>query len=325
MADAQRGPLDDRRAHRTLDTYYGMALGCVTSDLRRPGWTFLPTRTESDPMALLFGQRTLAHLVAPVLSATPTAFAARQVGEASGGASTGSVFARGGVAALAPDLRAGLQRILLAAPPERLYTPAGVRALDALVRSVIPTPFASGSAAHLCVTYCSRGAFQPYLSAWLDWIEPLDEASEMDPQALRLLARFSGGVFVVRHKGAILAYAGLRAHTPHVWEIFLSDPSGPADPAPLNDLRESPPSSPSPLPTPSNALPVAPDVPSSAPFVTADLRRALLARATRAVFAAHRIPIFTYAAADTASRRPAADLGYHLYADASLYLSTASQ
>ncbi|MEO7000621.1 MAG: hypothetical protein ABI068_02325 [Ktedonobacterales bacterium] len=291
MAETERGPLDDRRAQRTLDTYYGMTLGCVTSDLRRSGWTFLPTRTESDPMALLFGQRTLVHLVAPVSASAPPNALTSHLGQSSGQPGAGGAFGRGGVATLAPDLRAGLRRILLGAPPERLYTPAGVRTLDALVRASSATPLASGSAAHLCVTYCAQSAFTPYLSPWLDWIEPLDDTSEMDPQGLQLLARFSGGVFVVWQRGHIIAWAGLRAHTPHVREIHLSDP----------------------LPEPLES--------ASAP----GLRQALFARATRAVFAAQRTPIFTYRADDLLSRRLATTLGYRLYADTSLYLTATTQ
>ena len=265
MSDVERGSQDELRALRALDSYYGMSLGCAVTDLRRSGWTFLSARAEGDPMALLFGQRSLVHLLAP----TPLGYA--------------PLSNRPGVASLAPELRDSLRRLLLILTPERLYTPDGLRMVDALVRAHTPEPLSPTSAAHLCVRYTTSASFKPTLSQWQEWIEPLDETSEMDRAALLLLARFGGGVFVVRQGGRILAHVGVRSHSPHIAEAILSDdPSG---------------------------------------AQRSGLAQALLARATRAILATKRIPIVTYPAHDRQSHQLTTVLGYRSYADATVYMS----
>ena len=286
----------DRRALRTLDAYYSLTLGCASSDLRRPGWTLLAARAEGDPMAmeLLFGVRSLAHiivtafpLIAPVYSPTerPTTgplLAAPVTPMARvGSAAAPEQPPLAGVAALAPDLRGPLGALLTAYPPERLYTPHALNALDAIVRATITEPLAPASAAHLRILYTTHNRFTPQVSQWQDWIEPLDEASEMDPYALSLLARLGKGVFVVRRAGRIVAYSGLRAQSPQVWEVQT--------PVVPDDLRD------------------------------AGLEQALLARATRVALAAHCVPIFTPRADDARAARIGATLGYRFYGDATLY------
>ncbi len=283
----------DRRALRTLDAYYSLTLGCAASDLRRPGWTLLAARAEGDPMAmeLLFGVRSLAHiivtafpLIAPVYSpadrpTTGPLLAASVAAPASASAPEQRPLA--GVAALAPDLRAPLDTLLATYAPERLYTPHALSALDAIVRAKIAEPLSPASSAHLRILYTMRNRFTPQVSQWQEWIEVLDETTEMDPYALSLLARFGKGVFVVRRAGQIVAYCGLRAQSPQVWEI----------PAPVvaEELRD------------------------------AGLELALLTRATRVALAAHAVPIFTPPADDAEAIRIAETLGYRFYGDATLY------
>lgn len=299
FADRQRTADDltrDRRALRTLDAYYSLTLGCASSDLRRPGWTLLAARAEGDPMAmeLLFGVRSLAHiivtafpLISPVFSPTqrpttgPLLAATAAPLARSDGAPPPEQPPLAGVAALAPDLRSPLDALLSAYPPERLYSPQAVNALDAIVRATIAEPLAPASAAHLRILYTTPARFTPQVSQWQDWIEPLDEASEMDPYALSLLARLGKGVFVVRRAGRIVAYSGLRALSPQVWEV--------QEPVVPDELRD------------------------------AGLEQALLARATRVALAARSVPIFTSRAADADAARIAAALGYRFYGDATLY------
>src|SRR5262249_48783796 len=130
-----------------------------------------------------------------------------------------------------------------------------------------------GSNVHL--SYMRATAFRPYVGQWLEWIEPLDEAAEMDPVALGLLARFSGGVYAVRAHGTILGYAGLRSRSPHVWTITLHVQADGED----RDV----------------------------------LACALVSRATRAILSEQRLPLFPYDNDDEASAQIAERLGYRLY------------
>lgn len=282
----------DRRALRTLDAFYGLTLGCAAADLRRPGWTLLAARAEGDPMAmeLLFGVRSLAHiivtafpLIAPVYSPIerPNTGPLLATNAAPLGSAAPEQRPLAGVAALAPDLRAPLDALLATYPPERLYTPQALNALDAIVRATIAEQLAPTSAAHLRILYTTHNRFTPQVSQWQDWIEPLDEASELDPYALSLLARLGKGVFVVRRAGQIAAYTGLRAQSPQVWEVQA--------PVVADELRD------------------------------AGLEQALLARATRMALAAHSVPIFTPRADDADALRIADALGYRFYGDATLY------
>src|SRR5712692_8403497 len=83
---------DDARALSTLDIHYGMLLGCTGTDLRRTGWTVVSARLDFDPMALLFGQRSLVYLVVPE---------PRERGQG-----------RSGVAIIAPELRTRVAPLL---------------------------------------------------------------------------------------------------------------------------------------------------------------------------------------------------------------------
>lgn len=260
MAEPDHMVGDIRDALTVLDTHFGMSLGCPPSDLRRPGWRVLTARTESDPMALLFGRRQLLHLVSPLPERTGAA--------------------RGGVALVAPELRVPVSLLLRELRPEVLLTPDGLLAVETLLRrfrSLLHVPI---EASHTRQWYTVAGAFRPYLGAWLDWIEPLDEAQEMDPAALRLLARFGAGVFVIRDgDAAIQSFAGLRSQSPHVWEITAAAESSP---------REG-------------------------------LAHAVIARATKAVLATKRLPLYSHTAHDDDIAQVARDLGYRSYSDTITY------
>jgi predicted GNAT family acetyltransferase len=128
------------------------------------------------------------------------------------------------------------------------------------------------------IYYVTRGGYTPYFGEWQEWIEPLDEFGENEPSALRLLARYSGGVYVVRRAGAIAGYAGIRTHSPRVAEISVRTAA--------LELRGQ------------------------------ALGRAVVSRATKAVFASGRVPIYRCGAGNAAATRVAASLGYRFYADA---------
>lgn len=266
MSDYERAMIDEQHALATLDVHYGMLLGCPALDLRRPGWTILIARPEGDPSDMLFGQRTLVNIVAPVpdttRGATPDA-------------------SRAGVAVVTPELRAPLAALLRTLTPELLFAPRGRNLLDALVRREVRGEVTGADAAHLHLRYTFAGSFRPYLGQWLEWIEPLDEAREMEPVALGLLARFGRGVFVVRQGGEVVSYAGIRQHSPHVWEVGAR--TG------IEALRGH------------------------------ELGRAVVSRATRAVLAEGRLPLTTHTASSHAAARVADVLGYRLYGDAIIY------
>lgn len=253
-----------QQALAILDTHFGMSLGCPPADLRRPGWHVLVARNDVDPTALLFGRRQLLQLVSPLPEPT--------------GAS------RGGVALVAPELRVPVSELLRELRPEIVFTPDGLHALDTVVRRHATQKLYPLDSAHTRQWYTLTGAFRPYLGPWLDWIEPLDETQEMDPAALRLLARFGAGVFVIRdNDAAIQSFAGLRSQSPHVWEITAAAESSPNE----------------------------------------GLARAVIARATKAVLATSRLPLYGHAAHDSAIAQVVSDLGFHCYGDTLTWLATA--
>lgn len=254
---------DEVRALRTLDVFYGMELGCSSLDLRRPGWTVVPAASDCDPMALLFGQRPLLHLVAPVeRDDTPLS---------------------SGVAAIAPELRSALTDFLHAQPPATLFTVDGLHALDALLRSSAGGALTPAHETHLRIAYLTPGNFRPYVGQWQEWIEPLSETEETDLMALGLLARYSGGVYVVRQRGAIAAYSGIRPHSPHVSEVSVRTQA--------EALRHQ------------------------------GLGRAVLSRATRAILASGRLPLYRCRAESVSDWHIADSLGYRPYANTLAYFA----
>ena len=257
---------DDIRAVRTLDVFYGMELGCSSSDLRRSGWTLLPATTDCDPMALLFGQRPLLHLVAPV--------------------GRDGRRGTGGVAAVTPELRSSLAAVLRGQECETLFAPDGLRALDATLRAATGDAATPLHEAHLRIYYTTRSGFHPYVGRWQEWIELLDEMEETDLTALGLLARYSGGVYVVRQRGAIAAYSGIRHHSPHVSEVGVRTE--------IETLSRN------------------------------GLGRAMLARATRAILASDRLPLYRCRVAYLPGQRVAEALGYRPYAEALAYFTVSS-
>lgn len=266
MPEREPVALDEQRALAALDTHHALLLRCAPSDLRRPGWTVVTAATDADPMALLFGQRALVTLVAP---------------HASDGTLVGA-----GVALLAPELRLVVGTLLRAWSPVTLFSPAGHAALDAVMRDAVPRTQTPAAEAHTHLRYAIPAGFRPYLGQWLDWIEPLDEGTEMEPAALSLLARYGGGIYVVRERSAIVAYAAIRAQSPAISELHVRT----VQPA----LRGR------------------------------GLGRAVASRATRAILAAGRVPLFTHQAHDVASTRLATALGYRLYAQAATYMAPLS-
>lgn len=269
MSDTGSLSTSDARAMLLLDDYFASLLGCPPSDLRRTGWTSLRARAEGDPMALLFGMRTLAHIIAPV--AAP---GEQRAGDAA-------------VAALAPEVRAAVGALLQATPPAQFYAPGPLASLDALISAQASEPLAPSSDAHLTLWYITRPRLKLHLTQWQEWIEQLDETTESDLFAIALLARHGGGVFVVRQHGVIIAYVGLRAQSPHVWELLEPTLSSRA-PA---------------------ALAAHPD----------DLLTALVARATRYALEGNRQPVIATSAGSARLEAALGRLGYLPYAHASVY------
>ena len=258
---------EDERALKTLGVHFSMVLGCSATDLQRPGWTIVTSRDECDPTALLFEQRPLLSVVAPV----------RRPGAASG--------ERAGVAAVAPELRGPVAVLLRGLSPDSLFTPDGLRALNDEVVRLVPNRLTPPEEAHIRVAYTTRDSFQAYKGQWQEWIEPLDESAETEPLALGLLARYGGGVYVVRQGGAIISFAGIRQRSPSVSEIGVR-----TDAEVWRSHR---------------------------------LARAVVSRATRAIFAAERLPLYRYLAGNVASERVCLALGYRLYADSLAYYAPA--
>ena len=256
--------MDEKRAQAVLDIHFSMTMGCTVSDLRRPGWTVVSSSEESDPGALLFGRRTLLSLLRP----GPKELASQP---------------DGGVARVAANLRVPVAALLAAYAPPTLFTVEGEQALYQLIGSLISGVTLTRDEAHVCISYATGDGYTPYFGQWQEWIEPLDEFGENEPLALRLLAQYSGGVYVVRVAGAIAGYAGIRIHSPRVAEVLVDilNPSA--------------------------------DLPGQG------LSRAVTSRATRAIFAGGRVPIYRYTAGDEASADIASSLGYRFYADAVTY------
>ena len=261
----------DRDALRYLDEYYASVLHCQVSDLHSSGWTPIASRGENDPMTLLFGLRQVVYLFAPAHTDSRTA-------------------GPGGVASLATELHDPVGNLLNMAKPQEFFRLAWLMRLDRLVRDSVKRPLAPGCEPRLGVWYTTRSRFQPYMGPWVEWIERLDESTETDPFALALLARHGGGVFVVRYSGSIIAYIGLRAYSPHVWE--LTQPCLTASTHSRLIVR------------------------------TNELFTALIARATRAAVEADRIPTCTISFRATALRRALATSGYLQYAHSSVYATT---
>ena len=280
--------LDDARALKTLDIHFAMAHGFSVFDLRRPGWSIIPARTDCDPMALLFGQRPLLTVLAPVLPVTPDISPASRPYHRDLGAYSpygANVAARAGVAVVAPEIRGPLARLLRTVSPDALFTPEGLRALDQLMAYVAPDHVTAPGEVYGQIRYTTPASFHPYIGVWQEWIEPLDDAREIEPLALSLLARYSGGVYVVRQSDAIASFAGIRQHSPHVSEIGVRTDAEP--------LRAH------------------------------GLATAVVSRATKAIFAAERLPLYRHHATNEPSRHVAERLGYRLYAESITYVAAA--
>ncbi len=269
MAHHESTVTDDQHALQTLDVYFSMQLGCSVGDLRRPGWTVVPTRAEVDPAALLFEQRPLLSVIAPI---------PRPLDEA-------APADRAGVVSVAPELRPTLAALLRDLPPAELFAAHGLAALESLLSASAPDRLTSTDEAHLRIAYVTREGFRPYVGPWLDWIEPLDEAAEVEPFALSLLARYSGGVSAVREGSAIVSFAGIRPQSPHVAEIGVRTDA--------SHLRAK------------------------------GLGRAVVSRATKAILATERLPIYRHRADNAASERLCGALGYRPYADSLAYFARA--
>lgn len=265
---SQRPPLlmDDHSALAALDVHFAMALGCSAADLRRPGWTIVTARDDGDPMALLFGKRRLLSVIVP-RPQPPSAPPA-------------------GVVRVAPELRRPVAALLAELPwPPAITTYEGLRALDRLIAHGAPEHDTPLREAHTRVRYVTSQSFRPYRGAWQEWIEPLDETSELDAGALGLLANFGGGVYVVRRQGTVVSYAGIRTLSPHVAELQVCTGA--------EELRGH------------------------------GLARAVVSRATRAVLAGERLPLYRHRATNLPSERVAHALGFRLYADAIDYIAPA--
>ncbi|HZC07431.1 MAG TPA: hypothetical protein VE338_17485 [Ktedonobacterales bacterium] len=273
MSDGGSLSTSDAQALRLLDDYYASLLGCSPSDLRRPGWTTLRARAEGDPMALLFGMRSLVNIIAPVAE-----LGTQRVGDA-------------GVAALAPEMREPVGAMLRETPPPDFFAPDSLASLNALVWSHAFEPLSAASEADLTLWYVTQPRLQPHLSPWQEWIERLDETVESDPFAIALLARHGGGVFVVRRRGAIIAYIGMRAQSPQVWEALE------------------------------------PKLTTRAPASVADhpdeLMTALLTRATRFALNDHRQLVCATGPDAALFVRSLTQLGYQPYARSSVYTTAA--
>lgn len=249
--------MDDTAALKALDIHYGLAFGCPAADLRRAGWTVVAARDDCDPMALLFGKRMLLSLLLP--APLPDVAAPRS-----------------GVALVAPELRAPVAALLRASTPDAGIDAASIATLTHLITQLAPA--SSLEASHSHIRYTTPDSFSPYRGPWQEWIEPLDEAGEADTTALRLLATYSSGAYVVRSEGAIVSYAGVRSQSPHISEITVRTDS--------IELRGH------------------------------GLAQAVTSRATKAILAAARLPLYRHPAAHIPSHRVARALGYRFYADA---------
>lgn len=283
--------LDDAHALKTLDYHFAMTHGFSASDLRRPGWSIIAARAEYDPMAFLFGQRSLLTVLAPVLpigANTSISSAPHYLTHATPGAHISPAphaTTRAGVAVVAPEIREPVTTLLRATPPDALFTPDGLRTLDRLMTYAAPDHVTSPDEVHIHIRYTTPASFQRYVGAWQEWIEPLDETREVEPLALSLLARYSGGVYVVRQGGAIVSFAGIRQHSPHVSEIGVRTDA--------EALRGH------------------------------GLASAVVSRATKAVLTTGRLPLYRHHATNEPSMHVAEHLGYRLYAESINYVAAA--
>jgi hypothetical protein len=264
--DGERRVLDEKRALELLDAHFALQMRCPAGDLRRAGWSFAPPPDPNDPLSFLFGRRAQLSILAPI-------------------ALPGSA-GRAGVVACAPELRSVVGAFIGEWTPDAFFTAYGLATFEAVVSATYPLQALFDGETHTRLHYALPGDFQPYLGRWLDWLEPLDESGEVDPTALSLLARFGGGVHVVRSEGAIYAFAGQRHISPHVSELF-SLATAPQEPALATLSAESD-----------------------------ELARAVTSRATKAAIAAERIPLYTAVATHHATMRMLDTLGYRAYADA---------
>ncbi len=197
-----------------------------------------------------------------------------------------------GIASLAEELQGPVKDLIGSRKPPEFFRPALLEQLDTLIRKSVSRPLAPGCEPRLRVYYAALWNFRPYQGQGVEWIERLDESVETAPHALALLARHSGGVFVVRHSGSIVAYIGLRAYSQGVWE--LTEPR----------LTAS--------------------VHASSIARPEELFAALIARATRAAFEADRIPICTLSSRAQTLRRALVARGYRHYAHSSVYATIVS-
>lgn len=258
----------DIEALSFIDAYYASVLACKASDLRAPGWTRLTAAPEDDPASLLFGMRQVAYLLAPLRDCLGA------VGPA-------------GIASVAEELREPIWRLLDEAEPDEFFQSSRLLKLHSVVRGRVTQPLGPGCEPRLCIRYAARASFRPYLGQWVEWIEPLDESTESEPFALALLARHGGGVFVVRHEGAIISYVGLRAYSSRVWEL--------AEPR------------------------LTKHAPASLAACPEELFTALIARATRAALDMGQIPVCMTGPRMAQARHALESVGYLPYARASIY------
>jgi hypothetical protein len=161
MAQNDPAVMDDKHAQAVLDVHFSMSLGCTVADLRRPGWTIVPTRDEADPAALLFGERTLVSLLSP----------------ASGGSQEISEIdaspAGAGVALVASELWAPVTDILRAYSPMDLFSSYGLALFRQLITRLVPESMPAHDEAHMRIYYVTRSGYIPYSGHWQEWIEPL--------------------------------------------------------------------------------------------------------------------------------------------------------
>ena len=273
--DRASGGVTDAEALARIDRYYAGALGCATDDLRTNGWKEPSARSHITRQAAgPFGMRRVVYLLAPAVS-------------------SGEIGTFPGVALVADELKSRMKPLLDDFGPRDFYRRAPLMRLDQMVRESVRR-LAPGCEPRLDVFYATGGEPRPALSAWADWIEPV-EPDEDDPHARALLALHPGGVFVVRIEGAIVAYIGLRPCSSEVWEITQPRLTS----------------------CPQTSLIARPD----------DLFAALIARATRAATSSPATgrpapPICAITPRDTAVRRALMAAAYKPYASASVYATT---
>jgi hypothetical protein len=125
MSSNDPAVMDDNRAKSVLDSHFSMTLGCTVADLHRPGWTIVSTSDESDPSALLFGQRTLLSLLVPAPPDIDAQSGAQDHGHS-------------GVAKIAAELRSPVVAVLGSYSPSGLFSADGQQVLGGLMRSLAP-------------------------------------------------------------------------------------------------------------------------------------------------------------------------------------------